>query len=244
LIFRKTYIKYTNKILNKGKKMTFWELFLEASMVVKLIILFLIFLSIYSWAIIGKKHQEFRNRYKELNIIKSKNGKNIFKEWTVIANDNENKGYFKNVIKKGILAINNSKDENSKIKKEDLESVIVYMKESMEVAIEREIQLVKKNTSILATIGSVSPYIGLLGTVWGIMQSFIAIGVAKQATLEYVAPSIAEALIATAIALFTAIPAYIFYNSYQNKVEELSEEYQLLTDEFCLLAKNNLNKSK
>lgn len=223
--------------------MTFWELFLEASIVVKLIILFLIFLSVYSWAVIGKKHQEFRIRYKELDKIKSKNSKNVFKEWSLIAN-NDQKGYFKNVIKKGILAINNSKDENSKIKKEDLESVILYMKESMEVAIEREIQIIKKNTSILATIGSVSPYIGLLGTVWGIMQSFIAIGVAKQATLEYVAPSIAEALIATAIALFTAIPAYIFYNSYQNKVEELSEEYQLLTDEFCLLAKNNLNKSK
>lgn len=224
--------------------MTFWELFLEASMVVKLIILLLILMSIYSWAVIGKKHQEFKRRYKELNVIKSGNSKNIFREWTLIANDSDNKGCFKNVIKKGILAINNSKDEKSKIKKENLDSVIEYLKESMEVAIEREIQIIKKNTSVLATIGSVSPYIGLLGTVWGIMQSFIAIGVAKQATLEYVAPSIAEALIATAIALFTAIPAYIFYNLYQNKIEELSEEYQLLTDEFCLLAKDNLNKSK
>ena len=225
--------------------MTFWELFLEASLVVKLIMLFLIVLSIYSWAIIIKKHNEFKKRYIELEQIKEKNkSKNIFREWSAIATETTTEGYFKNVIKKGIQAINNSKDESSKIKKENLQSIIDYMKESMEVAIEREIQKVKKNTNILATIGSVSPYIGLLGTVWGIMQSFIAIGVAKQATLEYVAPSIAEALIATAIALFTAIPAYIFYNSYQNKLEELSEEYQLMADEFCLVAKNNLNKSK
>jgi biopolymer transport protein TolQ len=226
--------------------MTFWELFIEASLVVKFIMFFLVILSVYSWAIIIKKHKEFKKRHNELKIIKNKNNSksNIFREWNLIATKNEDKGYFKNVIKKGILAINNSKDENSKIKKEDLESIISYMKESMEVAIEREIQIVKKNTNVLATIGSVSPYIGLLGTVWGIMQSFIAIGVAKQATLEYVAPSIAEALIATAIALFTAIPAYIFYNYYQNKLEELTEEYQLLTDEFCLIAKTNLNKSK
>lgn len=225
--------------------MTFWELFLEASLVVKFIIFFLIILSVYSWAVIIKKHNEFNKRYIELKQIKEQsNSKNIFREWSIIAAENKKEGYFKNVIKKGIQAINNSKDESSKIKKENLQSIIDYMKESMEVAIEREIQKVKKNTNILATIGSVSPYIGLLGTVWGIMQSFIAIGVAKQATLEYVAPSIAEALIATAIALFTAIPAYIFYNSYQNKLEELSEEYQLLTDEFCLVAKNNLNKSK
>eukprot|EP01093_Parvamoeba_rugata_P017741 TRINITY_DN723_c0_g2_i2.p1 TRINITY_DN723_c0_g2~~TRINITY_DN723_c0_g2_i2.p1 ORF type:complete len:121 (-),score=28.52 TRINITY_DN723_c0_g2_i2:97-459(-) len=90
---------------------------------------------------------------------------------------------------------------------------------SMRVALSREIEKLESSLSFLATVGSISPYIGLFGTVWGIMNAFIALGEVKQATLQMVAPGIAEALIATAMGLFAAIPAVIAYNRFANKVE-------------------------
>lgn len=223
--------------------MSFLNLITNASLVVQLVMGFLMILSIYSWGIIINKNIDFKKRTKEINKVKKI--KNPHKGWNSIAKD---KGYFSNVIKKGYLTINKNLDlnisnlQNKKLTQVELEYFISDVKDNMDVSIEREIQKIKKHNASLATIGSVSPYIGLFGTVWGIMHAFIAIGTAKQATLEYIAPSIAEALIATAIALFTAIPAYIFYNIYQNKQEELIEEYQLLTDEFCLSAKDKIYK--
>lgn len=218
--------------------MSFWSLFMEATLVVKCIMFSLIILSIYSWGVILKKHFEYKQRNKEIDKIKKI--ENPHKGWRIFVNSNE-KGYFSNVIRKGYSAVENN-TKRKQMSNEEISFFISDIKDNMDVAIEREIQKIKKHNASLATIGSVSPYIGLLGTVWGIMHAFIAIGAAKQATLEYVAPSIAEALIATAIALFTAIPAYIFYNIYQNKQEELIEEYQLLTDEFCLLAKEKIQE--
>jgi len=200
-------------------------------------------LSVYSWSIIIKKNMDFNKRMREIKAVKKIN--NPHKGWNSFVSSNP-KGYFVNVIRKGYSTINKNIESRNKDKdkkpmtQEEIKYFINDVKENMDVAIEREIQKLKKHNASLATIGSVSPYIGLFGTVWGIMHAFIAIGLAKQATLEYIAPSIAEALIATAIALFTAIPAYIFYNIYQNKQEELTEEYQLLTDEFCLSAKEKI----
>ncbi|HAD48202.1 MAG TPA: Tol-Pal system subunit TolQ, partial [Idiomarina sp.] len=91
------------------------------------------------------------------------------------------------------------------------------------------------NLGILATIGSISPYIGLFGTVWGIMNAFIALGAVEQATLAMVAPGIAEALIATAMGLFAAIPAVIAYNRYVNRVEKVDNQYMNFIDEFVAI---------
>ena len=224
--------------------MSFWELFIGSSLTVQMVMGFLMILSVYSWGIIIKKNIDFNKRVKEINKVKKID--NPHKGWNSLISS-EKEGYFINVIKKGYSTINrniesrNNEKDKKPMSQEEIKYFISDVKENMDVAIEREIQKLKKHNASLATIGSVSPYIGLFGTVWGIMHAFIAIGAAKQATLEYIAPSIAEALIATAIALFTAIPAYIFYNIYQNKQEELTEEYQLLTDEFCLSAKEKIS---
>ena len=103
---------------------------------------------------------------------------------------------------------------------------------AMRVANSREIDKLETNLSFLATIGSTTPYIGLFGTVWGIMNSFIALGSVKQATLAMVAPGIAEALIATAMGLFAAIPAVIAYNKFSHSVQKVENQYDNFVDEF------------
>ncbi len=106
---------------------------------------------------------------------------------------------------------------------------------AMRIALGREVEYLEINLSFLATVGSTSPYIGLFGTVWGIMNSFRALGGVQQATIAMVAPGIAEALIATAIGLFAAIPAVIAYNRFAHDVERLHNRYDAFVDEFSTI---------
>ena len=112
---------------------------------------------------------------------------------------------------------------------------------SMRVALSREIDELELHLSFLATVGSTSPYVGLFGTVWGIMNSFRALGNVNQATLAMVAPGIAEALIATAMGLFAAIPAVIAYNRYSNDVERLINRYDTFMEEFSTVLQRQVH---
>ena len=103
---------------------------------------------------------------------------------------------------------------------------------AMRVAMNREVDDLETNLSFIATVGSTSPYVGLFGTVWGIMNSFRSLGAAQQSTIASVAPGIAEALVATAMGLFAAIPAVIAYNHFSNRVERLISRYETFTEEF------------
>ena len=103
---------------------------------------------------------------------------------------------------------------------------------SMRVALSREVDNLEIHLPFLATVGSTSPYIGLFGTVWGIMNSFRTIGVLQQVTIATVAPGISEALIATAMGLFAAIPAVIAYNSFAHTAERLTNRYEVFIEEF------------
>lgn len=110
----------------------------------------------------------------------------------------------------------------------------------MRVAASREFDALEQHLSFLATVGSTSPYVGLFGTVWGIMNSFMALGEMQQATLAVVAPGIAEALIATAIGLFAAIPAVIAYNRFTDQIDRLANYYDNFREEFTALLERNL----
>jgi len=122
-------------------------------------------------------------------------------------------------------------------KNSDIEpmAVVEGARRSMHVALSREMNSLETHLSFLATVGSTSPYVGLFGTVWGIMNSFHALGNVKQATLSLVAPGIAEALIATAMGLFAAIPAVVAYNRFSNDVERLNSRYEDFLDEFTTI---------
>ena len=113
--------------------------------------------------------------------------------------------------------------------------VLTGTERAMRIALGREVDYLELNLSFLATVGSTSPYIGLFGTVWGIMNSFRALGGVQQATIAMVAPGIAEALIATAMGLFAAIPAVIAYNRFAYDVERLHNRYDAFVDEFSTI---------
>ena len=102
----------------------------------------------------------------------------------------------------------------------------------MRVASSREIEVLESRLSFLATVGSTSPYVGLFGTVWGIMNSFRSLGAMKSVSIATVAPGISEALIATAMGLFAAIPAVIAYNRFSNEVDSLTSRYEVFVEEF------------
>jgi biopolymer transport protein TolQ len=111
----------------------------------------------------------------------------------------------------------------------------------MRIELTKEIDKLDETLSFLATVGSTSPYVGLFGTVWGIMNSFRALGDVKQATLAHVAPGIAEALIATAIGLFAAIPAVVAYNRFTSRLDRLAGRYELFVDEFVVLLQRQVH---
>ncbi len=120
-------------------------------------------------------------------------------------------------------------------------AVLQGAQRAMRVALNREIDNLEMNLSFLATVGSTSPYVGLFGTVWGIMNSFMALGAVKQATISSVAPGIAEALIATAMGLFAAIPAVIAYNRYSNDVERIISRYDIFVEEFSTILQRQVH---
>lgn len=126
----------------------------------------------------------------------------------------------------------------------DPDDILAAVQRQMRVAQVREIERLEGGLSMLATIGSVSPYVGLLGTVWGIMSAFIAIGNVKQASLAMVAPGIAEALIATAIGLFAAIPAVVAYNFFTRGVESLENRYMTFSDEMIGIIERALRSAR
>ena len=128
--------------------------------------------------------------------------------------------------------------EFARLKKNSVDNVQAYMEgtsRTMRVRLSREVEELESHLSFLATVGSISPYIGLFGTVWGIMNAFLALGEVQQATLNMVAPGIAEALIATAMGLFAAIPSVLAYNSFARRVEKLETSYLNFTEEFSNL---------
>jgi biopolymer transport protein TolQ len=114
---------------------------------------------------------------------------------------------------------------------------------AMRVAQLKETDRLEQSLATLATVGSISPYVGLFGTVWGIMSSFVALGSVQQATLAMVAPGIAEALIATAIGLFAAIPAVIAYNRYADKVSRLELRYDAFMEEFSTILQRHAGRT-
>lgn len=206
-----------------GTEFSLLILFYEATLVVKIIMFSLIGISITSWTFIIQRARY----YKVLNNIENEfedefcDSKDLSELYRKISQEKENFGLAQ-IFKSGFQEYFINKKQN--VVNQD--TILENSKRAMDIAMRSEIDILEKNLSFLATVGSVSPYIGLFGTVWGIMNSFIALGSVQQATLSMVAPGIAEALIATAMGLFAAIPAVIFYNKYANEVNELINKYE------------------
>lgn len=210
--------------------MNFIQLILKASIVVHIVLIVLLFFSVFSWAIIYYKRKTFKAAEKESEKFMS-----IFKKSRNLAEvNNASQKYTSSPLSslfqsgfKTLAYIKKSNPESS-ISQENLESI----NRSLIKASNKEVNRFEKMMSFLATTGSVTPFIGLFGTVWGIMDSFIGIGVKGSASLVTVAPGIAEALVATALGLFAAIPAVIAYNHFLQKIKEMVSDMEDFSIEF------------
>ncbi|MBB1362220.1 MULTISPECIES: protein TolQ [Shewanella] len=211
-------------------EISFIGLFLEASVLVKLVMLTLLALSIASWAVIIQRNK----------LLGSARVKSLRFEETFWSGVDLNRLY-KELIARGsaisglesmFVAGFKEYTRLSKVNSKAPEAVMDGTSRAMRVSLSREMEKLENHLPLLATIGSTSPYIGLFGTVWGIMNSFIALGAVENATLAMVAPGIAEALIATAMGLFAAIPAVIGYNRFTTQVDKIEMSYANFMEEF------------
>ena len=208
-----------------------WSLVRNASLPVQLVMLLLMAASVLSWTMIFRKWFALKSANQVADRFEAKfwSGSNLNQMFTEQSKKEANITGMAGIFVEGFREYKRLSQETRIEPMDILEGV----QRAMRVALSREIDYLETHLSFLATVGSTSPYIGLFGTVWGIMNSFRALGTVQQATIAHVAPGIAEALIATAIGLFAAIPAVIAYNRYSNKVERLVTRYEIFMEEFA-----------
>lgn len=210
--------------------MSIWGLIASASIVVQLVMLVLVAASVSSWVIIFQRSRVLKNARKVRNTFEELfwSGMDLSQLYRQITMEGRKVEGIEHIFTAGIKEFTRLR-QTSNI---EPDAVMEGVQRSMRVAMYREEEKLDKHLAYLATVGSTSPYIGLFGTVWGIMHSFIGLAEVQQATLATVAPGIAEALIATAIGLVAAIPAVISYNRFSTTSDSLASSYENFADEF------------
>ncbi|MCG7586611.1 protein TolQ [Photobacterium sp. OFAV2-7] len=206
------------------------DLFLQASLLVKIVMLILLGMSVISWAMIIKRSSVLSDAASKAERFEDRfwSGIDLSQLYQEVQARKDNLTGSEQIFHAGFKEFARLHRSNGKVP----EAVMEGTGRAMRVALSREVDDMETNLPFLATVGSISPYIGLFGTVWGIMHAFIALGAVKQATLAMVAPGIAEALVATAMGLFAAIPAVMFYNKLTNQVAKLEHTYATFMEEF------------
>ena len=209
------------------------RLIMDASLLVKLVMFLLLSASFLSWVVIISKWKSIRKARDDAERFEKRfwSGGDVADLYQKIAMRRGKVSGMEAIFESGFREFAHLR-KNPGV---DARAVIEGAQRSMRVALNKEIDDLEMHLSFLATVGSTSPYVGLFGTVWGIMNSFLALGSVKQASISYVAPGIAEALIATAMGLFAAIPAVIAYNRYSNDIERLISRYDTFAEEFSTL---------
>ena len=201
------------------------QLFLRADFIVKSVIIILIAASVYSWALIFEKYKLFKKIDKsttsfEEKFWKSKSAESFYNSLT-----NRDKDPVANIFQIAMEELIKTKSKSSAIQSARVSRVI-------EIFADKEIKLIEKHFTFLATVGSTAPFIGLFGTVWGIMNSFQSIAISRNTSLAIVAPGIAEALFATALGLLAAIPAVIAYNKFNSDSKKYSARIENFSKRF------------
>ncbi|EIC19959.1 protein TolQ [Thiorhodovibrio frisius] len=216
-----------------GSELSLFNLFVNAGLTVKLILLILLLASVLSWAIIFDRSRVLKQARKSAEIFEHRfwSGGDLSALYRDLGQTEVSSSGLASIFRAGFK-------EYVRLRKtdpDDTMAVIAGAERSMRVALSREMDRLDANLSVLATIGSIGPYIGLFGTVWGTMNAFYALGNLQQATLAVVAPGISEALISTAVGLFAAIPAVVGFNRYVDQVERLHNRYEEFMEEFSTL---------
>lgn len=215
---------------------SFLEIALHASLVVKCVLLILIAASIASWAVIFRKHRMLKQARGAADAFEQRfwSGGELAAIYKEISGTGAEYGM------EGIFEAGFSEFARLRKQSDAPGQVIEGARRAMRGAQIREIDRLEEHLSFLATVGSTSPYVGLFGTVWGIMNAFHGLGNVQQATIAMVAPGISEALIATAMGLFAAIPAVIAYNRFANHVERLETRFDSFLEEFSTILQRHV----
>lgn len=231
--------------MSPAENLSFLSLVLNASFLVQAVMLLLIILSVFSWTIIFYKSSTLRkaqNRTQEFE----KNfwsGGDLNMLYQSVAQNRDMSGPLSLIFEAGMREFVKFRSQPD-YSPNHLDNILSSTKRAMRAAYQRELDGLDSRLPFLASVGSVSPYIGLFGTVWGIMNAMRGLANVQQATLANVAPGIAEALIATAIGLFAAIPAVIAYNRYINQVDRLAVRFESFIEEFLNVLQRQIIYSK
>ena len=202
-----------------------WQLFLRADFVVKSVIIILIVSSIFSWALIFEKVRLFRKIDKSTQLFedrfwKAKSAEAFYKNLPSKTEDP-----LTDIFKSAMTELMKTRSKSPSVQSTRVERVV-------EVSVDKQLKTIEKNFTHLATIGSTAPFIGLFGTVWGIMNSFQSIAISRNTSLAIVAPGIAEALFATALGLLAAIPAVVAYNKFNSDSKKYSGRIENFSKRF------------
>jgi biopolymer transport protein TolQ len=217
-----------------------FKLVAEASLPVLLVMLLLLVFSFLSWVIIIRKYSQLKQAHENAETFEDRfwSGGDLAALFREVGN-REGQNGIETVFEAGFREFARQRQR----KATDSTRVIEGAERAMRVAGTREIGKLEQNLEFLANVGSISPYVGLFGTVWGIMGAFQGLGEMKDVTIAVVAPHISEALIATAMGLFAAIPAVWAYNRYANKVERLASRYEVFQEEFSSVLQRQIQQN-
>ena len=198
---------------------------IRADFIVKAVIVILISASVYSWALIFEKYKLFKKIEKSTTTFEEKFWKSKSAESFYNSLTNREKDPVANIFQSAMSELIKTKSKSSSIQSARVSRII-------EISADKEIKLIEKHFTFLATVGSTAPFIGLFGTVWGIMNSFQSIAISRNTSLAIVAPGIAEALFATALGLLAAIPAVIAYNKFNSDSKRYSARIENFSKRF------------
>ena len=213
------------------------NLLLHASFVVQLVVALLIGISIASWAAIIRKYFALK-RMRSLNDDFERefwSGTSLNELFSSAAQNAKFAGPMERIFASGMREYQKLRERHIS----DASTLLDGARRAMRASFQREMDVAESNLSFLATVGSVSPYVGLFGTVWGIMHAFTGLAALAQVTLSTVAPGIAEALVATAIGLFAAIPAVIAYNRFARDIDRIAIQLETFIEEFSNILHRN-----
>ena len=211
------------------EQLSLWSLIVEASFLVQMVMLLLFVASVISWVMIVQRGLYLRTASNNVRTFEDNFWSGV--ELNQLYRDSsapEAAGGLAGVFRAGFREFNRLTEKGGA----DADAVMEGAERAMRVALSREEEKLNTNLPFLASVASVSPYIGLFGTVWGIMNSFRGLATVQQATLATVAPGISEALVATAMGLFAAIPAVLAYNRYSAKADTIFGAYETFAEEF------------
>lgn len=215
------------------------HLVLNASIVVQAVMLLLVLISVSSWAAIFRKLfalKKVKNQNEEFERT-FWSGSSLNDLFSAASRNAATSGPMERIFASGMREFQKLRERRIT----DVGALMDGARRAMRASFQREMDVVETNLSFLATVGSVSPYVGLFGTVWGIMHAFTGLASLQQVTLATVAPGIAEALVATAIGLFSAIPAVVAYNRFARDIDRIANQQETFIEEFSNILQRNVS---